>query len=96
MSDGRVDLGDLVRDPITGFEGVVSSRTEFLYGCVRCGVTSQTLDKDGKEQILSFDEAGLQIVEVGKFKLKPSNVSTRPPGGPERRIDNLPEAPARR
>ena len=42
-----VKLGDKVRDSISGFEGVATSRTEFLYGCVRVCVEPQGLH-DGK------------------------------------------------
>ena len=31
-------LGDKVKDTITGFTGVVTGRSEWLFGCVRCAV----------------------------------------------------------
>ena len=42
-----VKLGQKVRDRVTGFSGVVMGRTEYLYGCVSCGILSEQL-KDGK------------------------------------------------
>lgn len=42
-----VKLGERVTDRITGFTGIVVARTEFLNGCIRVGVQSETL-KDGK------------------------------------------------
>ena len=42
-----VKLGDKVKDAITGFEGVVTGRAEYLYGCVRCLVEPEGLH-DGK------------------------------------------------
>lgn len=84
----HIALGDHVKDPITGFEGTVTSRTTFLHGCQRCGVTAHELDKDGKERILPFDEAQLVMVEAGKHAPKPANAE-RPPGGPSRLEDNF-------
>lgn len=42
-----VKLGDKVTDSLSGFEGIATSRTEFLYGCVRIFVEPKEL-KDGK------------------------------------------------
>lgn len=38
-----VNLGQVVRDRITGYSGVVIGRTDWLYGCVRYGVQSTEL-----------------------------------------------------
>lgn len=42
-----VKLGDFVRDSITGFSGVATARSEYLYGCVHIQVTPAEL-KDGR------------------------------------------------
>ena len=42
-----IKLGDLVKDLVTGFTGIATSHTEYLYGCVHIGITSRGLDKDG-------------------------------------------------
>lgn len=58
-----MELGSLVRDQITGFEGVVTARTTYLNGCERISVQSKTLN-DGKvipEEC--FDIQQLDIVE---------------------------------
>ena len=39
----KVELGSLVRDKITGFEGIVMGRTEYLTGCAHVGVHRQRL-----------------------------------------------------
>ena len=41
------ELGDIVRDTITGLEGVVVGRTDYLYGCRRYQIAPRDL-KDGK------------------------------------------------
>ena len=43
-----VQLGDLCKDTVTGFEGVCVARTEWLNGCWRMTLQSAKLDKDGK------------------------------------------------
>ena len=54
----RVELGRMYKDRITGFEGIAISRTEWVYGCVRVGLQSPELDKDGKPiDAQVFDEA---------------------------------------
>ncbi len=54
-----VRLGQKVTDNITGFSGIVTARTEFLYGCVRVCVEPEEL-KDGKPiEAQWFDEQRL-------------------------------------
>jgi hypothetical protein len=57
-----IRLGEKVRCRITGFEGTVVARYEFLAGCVRLEVTSPNLDKDGKPLTVVFDEPQLEVV----------------------------------
>jgi len=55
----RIKLGDVARDSITGFEGVVIARTEWLFGCVRYSLQPQALH-DGKPiESQTFDEEQL-------------------------------------
>lgn len=62
-NDG-VNLGDLVKDTITGFEGVVIGETRWLYGCRRFTVQPRDL-KDGKPiEPVSFDEPQLLVLEA--------------------------------
>lgn len=56
-----VDLGDKAKDTITGFEGIVSARIEYLFGPRRIALTPVALDKDGKPQDpIGFDESQIQ------------------------------------
>lgn len=47
-----VVLGDRYRDPLTGFEGVATAVTFYLYGCER---VSLEYVKDGKVEFEAFD-----------------------------------------
>lgn len=59
-----INLGDKVKDRITGFVGIATSRHEFINGCVQYSVTPQ-VDKDGKYvNPEGFDEARLEVVEA--------------------------------
>ena len=54
-----VTLGTVVKDAITGFEGVAISRTEYLYGCVRIAVEPQALQEGRPIEAQYFDEQRL-------------------------------------
>lgn len=59
-----INLGDRVRDKVTGFEGIVVCRSEWLQGCVRLSVQPEKLDKEGKvKESVTFDELQLEMVK---------------------------------
>lgn len=67
----KIGLGDKVRDKLSGFVGIATSRTEWLYNCVRISVAPTCLDKDNKVQDhVVFDEAQLEIVTPGEMCYK--------------------------
>ena len=51
-----VKLGDKVTDYITGFSGIVTARTEYLYGCVRVAVEPTELREGKPVESQYFDE----------------------------------------
>ena len=57
-----INLGDAVRDEITGFTGVVAAKTEWLNGCVRFGVQSRNLVEGKPVEMQWFDEPQLKII----------------------------------
>jgi hypothetical protein len=76
MESNEVNLGDVVKDKITGFQGMVIAITHWLNGCIRINVQPQAL-KDGKPiESECFD---IQQIEVVKAKASPV---TKRPGGP--------------
>ena len=79
----RFTLGDKVKDDITGFEGIVTRRTQWLNNCNTYGVQPTQL-KDGTPQSPeSFDEPQLKIVEEKVHK--PSQKT----GGPSRHVEKI-------
>ena len=69
-----INLGDEVKDTITGFKGIVVSKTEYLYGCIRVCVQPK-ISKDGKlSDYADFDEP--QLVAIKKKKVKKGKTKT--------------------
>jgi hypothetical protein len=61
-----VGLGDIARDRVTGFEGVVTARTQWLGNCDR--LTLQPRAVDGKlPESATFDEPHCEFVETTEF-----------------------------
>lgn len=61
-----IELGTTVKDVITGFEGVVVGRTEWLNGCVRYGVQSRELKDGVPKEAQWLDEEQLSVVKNRK------------------------------
>lgn len=79
----KFNLGDIVKDSITPFKGVVVGRTEWLNGCIRYALQSQKLDTNGTPtDFQQFDEAQLVLVEEKKTK-KATKAEDRT-GGPRK------------
>jgi hypothetical protein len=54
-----VELGTRVKDKISGFEGIATGRTEYLYGCVRVLVEPERLEAGKPIEGEWFDEQRL-------------------------------------
>lgn len=75
-----IKLGSKVKDNITGFAGIATSRTEYLHGCVHVGITPTEL-KDGKPiDPQWFDEQRVQVIEEKAPVVSASSSATS--GGP--------------
>lgn len=89
----KFELGAILRDVVTGFEGVVMVRSQYFTGCAHYGLERQKLTKDGQPDAnyTYFDETRLR--QKGIVKL-PGLVEDAPPrrttSGP------MPEPPTRR
>jgi hypothetical protein len=84
----RIEKGDLVKDKITGFQGVVVCVLDYLHGCFRLAVQSLEL-KDGlPKDHQYFDSHQLEIVEKGFYFKEPVKIAERKPGGEQEFHDN--------
>lgn len=82
-----LNLGDKVRDRVTGLEGILTGKTFWLNGCVR-GVIQGRVDKDGKvPQSEGVDIEQLELVEAGAC-----TIEKEPTGGPMP-MQSRPETP---
>lgn len=64
-----IDLGDKVKDPVTGFTGIAVARTTWLHGCNRLSIQPQELTKEGApRESQVFDEMQLILVKKGIVK----------------------------
>lgn len=59
-----IELGDVAKDSITGFEGVVTSKTHWLHGCCRLGLQPTDLDNGKVRECQVFDENQLILVKA--------------------------------
>lgn len=68
----EVMVGDRVRDPVSGLVGIVQSRTQWLYGCVRLGI-QPIGSKDGKPfETFIVDEPQVEVIaENGEEPAEP-------------------------
>ena len=72
-----IKLRSKVRDSISGFEGVVVSTTDYIYGCRRLVVQPMDLDKDGK-----IKEVVDQLSVVDELEYGNPKRPLEPTGGP--------------
>jgi len=79
MENFKFALGEVVKDRITGFKGVVVCQSRYLTGCHRYGLQSQELTKDGKPADWNYIDEDCLESEGNNINLK-----RRQAGGPVR------------
>ena len=76
----KIELGSKVKCIVTGFEGIITERAEYLNGCVQYKVTPK-MKKDGTVQESYYiDEEQLKVTGKGVSKTKKVTEN----GGPTR------------
>jgi len=94
----QIDLGSKVKDRITGLEGIVIGRTEWLYKCVRLVVQPQVIHEGQPVEAVSFDEDQLEVLAPPTAHLlnAPENLEEEemlaPTGGPRDMPQRRPDA----
>ena len=63
-----INLGDEVKDKVTGFVGIVTGKAEYLFGCVRCAVQSSVKEDKTIPDAYWIDEESLEILTPQKIK----------------------------
>ena len=83
-----INLGDEVKDTVSGFKGIATARHSYLQGCDRISV-QPPIDKDGKHpDSCGFDEPQLKVTKEAKIKRQAALLN---PGGPEKYSDTQKE-----
>ncbi len=76
------NLGKEARDKVTGFEGIITAKVNYLYGCNQYGITPKA--QDGKTLDTNyFDEGRIEIIGNG---IKPEEVRVERNGGVNRDV----------
>jgi len=74
----KIELGDRVKDKVSGYIGVVVAVTIWLNGCARMGIQAETVKKDEQPQdVVWIDEFQLKLVRKAIVK-----TVSRETGGP--------------
>jgi hypothetical protein len=77
-----IRMGWRVRDSVTGYEGIVIGRTEWMYGCTRIGVQQAGLHEGKPRDPEWFDEQRLHVIEMAVVECSPESSAVT--GGPQR------------
>ncbi len=65
----KFQLGQEVKDKITGYDGIVDNITDFLYGCRRYGVRTRNPEIiEDDEAVRYLDEPQLEFVSDGLYE----------------------------
>lgn len=73
-----VELGDKVKDIVTGYTGIAIARTQWLQGCDRITIQASAKSDGSVPDSLSVDEPQIAIIKRGVAKPK----AKRTTGGP--------------
>ncbi|RWX72529.1 hypothetical protein [Mesorhizobium sp. M2A.F.Ca.ET.039.01.1.1] len=72
-----VNLGDRVKDTITGFAGIATGRADYLTGCTQFCITPPVKEDGTTRDSHWYDEDRIEVVEAGAVK-----IAVKRPGGP--------------
>lgn len=60
----QMNLGDKVRSQVSGFEGILVSKTQYLTGNARVGIKAR-VEKNKEPETEYFDPDELVVIEAG-------------------------------
>lgn len=82
MKNDQVELGDRVKDTISGLVGIAVAKTEWLNHCVRVAIQPEKV-KDGKPaESVYLDIEQLVVVKKAVVKVDKSTPAASRPNGP--------------
>ena len=66
----EIELGDKVRDKITGFTGIAVAKTEFLNGCIQFNVLPKQKEKDKMPEEIGIDVGSLEVINPKRIRIR--------------------------
>lgn len=82
MKEFKFNLGDIVQDVVTNFQGVVVYRSQWLNNCNTYGVQPIKLKNGTPQSNIPFDEPQLRFVKKIEYDFEEEKS-----GGPQRQIE---------
>jgi len=80
----KFELGDTVKDKITGEQGVVMVRAHYYTGCVHYGFQPEDRNKEGEVRNWVWaDEVRVEKIAVTRIVLDPRNETETVTNGPQ-------------
>ena len=77
-----IQLGDKVRDVVSGFEGIAICRSEWITGCIQIGVQTP-VNSEGKSETNFFDIDRLEAKTIKDLQKGPAMpIQAAATGGP--------------
>ena len=74
----KIQLGDRVRDTLTGFAGIAVAETQWLHGCRRITIQPEKLNDGKVVEAMTFDEPQIVVVKEGVASGKRDTGGPRP------------------
>lgn len=81
-----IKLGQEAKDKITGFNGILTARLQYITGCDQYTLTPKKNKEGGLDDCYNFDEKRLEI--IGKGILPKEVTNKKDSGGPHRKALN--------
>lgn len=90
----EIELGDMAKDTITGYIGVVVAFTKHITGCDRFILQAQLTEKDNSKlpDSYGFDVTTVELVKKAVVKVDPEVRQVKPvkrPGGPPTKAERI-------
>jgi len=80
-----IELGKKARDKITGIEGIITGRAQYIYGCDQYCLVPRVKEDGKRPETEWFDEGRIEVTGDG---IAPASVQVKDPGGPARDAPN--------
>lgn len=92
----RLELGDRAKHIVTGFEGIVVAKVDYLQGCQQVALQPQGLNKDGQPiDTIYFDEPFVELLEEDVIQLEGAYAGFEREVVPLRRLAGPTRAPGK-